>query len=92
LLQIGGLVDKLASIHARRHISGWAQCNPIDAHFLELRTSWIRYRTAGIGAETVVMFTDAPLTISDYDRLMALLGKRFKVYVLEAPACGRIGR
>jgi pimeloyl-ACP methyl ester carboxylesterase len=34
------------------------------------------------------MVTDAPITISDYDDLIGLLSPRFRVIVLEAPACG----
>jgi len=88
VLQIGGLVDKLAAIPARKHIDGWARENPSDAKFLDLRTCWIRYRQVGAGPETVVMVTDAPLTISDYDQILKLLSPRFKILVLEAPACG----
>lgn len=88
MIQIGGFVDKVAALPARRHIDGWARHNPPEARFVELDRCWIRYRVAGGGPDTVVMVTDAPLTISDYDPVINLLSSRFKVIVLEAPACG----
>jgi pimeloyl-ACP methyl ester carboxylesterase len=88
LVQIGGLVDTIAAIPSRRHLRGWAMQNPSDARLLELGDCWIRYRIAGSGSQTVVMVADAPLSIGDYDELIELLRDRYRIVVMEAPACG----
>lgn len=48
----------------------------------------IRYRVAGSGPRTVVLATDPPVALEQYDALMALLQPDVRVVVLELPGFG----
>jgi pimeloyl-ACP methyl ester carboxylesterase len=48
----------------------------------------IRYRVAGEGSQTLVLATDAPVVIEQYDELLQLLENDFRVIVFEIPGFG----
>ena len=48
----------------------------------------IRYRMSGSGSHTVVFATDPPVAIEQYDALIDLLKKDFRVVVFEIPGFG----
>ena len=48
----------------------------------------IRYRVAGSGPRTLVLATDPPIAVEQYDELIDLLKKDFRVIVFEVPGFG----
>jgi pimeloyl-ACP methyl ester carboxylesterase len=48
----------------------------------------IRYRVVGKGPQTLVLATDAPIVIEQYDELLKLLETDFRVIVFEIPGFG----
>lgn len=72
----------------RSIVSGPAASSRKDIHFAHLRSTSIRYRVAGAGAKTIVLATDPPVTLEQYDDLIGYLSREFRVVVFENPAFG----
>lgn len=55
---------------------------------MELSHSYVRYRVEGIGKQAIVFATDPPIVLEQYDELIDLLKKDYRVVVLELPGFG----
>lgn len=74
---------------ARRQAAreGWPATASEGVGFYSTRKVQFRYREAGRGP-TIVFTADAPMTLENYDQLIAVFKPQFRVIVLEAPAMG----
>lgn len=59
-----------------------------DIRYVRFPECIIRYRVSGSGPQTVVLATDPPVAIEQYDALIELLKPDFRVVVLEIPGFG----
>jgi pimeloyl-ACP methyl ester carboxylesterase len=55
---------------------------------LELSTTRLRIRSAGTGVTTLVFICDPPNVVEQYDDLIAILGAKHRIVVVEAPGFG----
>jgi len=93
-----GLVQKIAlrmeAQYNAKHIpgfkAGWAATSRADIRFFETEKVLFRYREkAGPdGAPTLVFSADPPITLEQYDELIELASKNFRVVVFELPGMG----
>jgi len=70
--------------------SGWAARSRDDVQFFETQDVLFRYREAAgpDGAPTLVFCADPPVSLEQYDDLLALASKDFRVIVFELPGMG----
>ena len=71
--------------HARR---GLRPPLPAGYALAEIAGHRLRYRTAGDGERLVILCTDPPVVLEQYDELLALLAPHHRVVVFEAPGFG----
>lgn len=76
--------------HVPNFKAGWAATSRADIHFFETDKVLFRYREqAGPeGAPTLVFTADPPVTLEQYDELIELVSKDFRVIVFELPGMG----
>lgn len=72
---------------ARRRREGWAATTRTDIGFHQGRTAQIRYRERGQG-RPLVFVADPPVTLEQYDELIDLYAREFRVIVFEIPGMG----
>lgn len=59
-----------------------------DIRYVSFPECIIRYRVSGSGPRTLVLATDPPVAAEQYDKLIELLSKDFRVVVFEIPGFG----
>jgi pimeloyl-ACP methyl ester carboxylesterase len=59
-----------------------------DVRYASFPECIVRYRVSGNGPRTLVLATDPPVTVEQYDRLIGLLENDFRVVVFEIPGFG----
>ena len=59
-----------------------------DVRHASLPECIVRYRVSGSGPRTLVLATDPPVAVEQYDRLIELLKNDFRVVVFEIPGFG----
>ena len=76
--------------HLARFRSGWAARSRADIRFFESENVLFRYREKDgpAGAPTLVFSADPPVTLEQYDDLLALAAQDFRVVVFELPGMG----
>nr|WP_298899064.1 alpha/beta hydrolase [uncultured Altererythrobacter sp.] len=95
---MGGMLQKLAlRLDARfnaKHVSqfrdGWASRSRGDVRFYDTDRVMFRYREAAgpEGAPTIVFTADPPVTLEQYDDLIELASRDFRVVIIELPGNG----
>ena len=82
-----GWIDTARLSRGRRRLAAGSVDGPPGTRFVELETSWIRYRAVGDGLP-VVLAPDPPNVVEHYGELIAGLSSRHRVICLEAPGFG----
>ena len=59
-----------------------------DVKYMRFPECIIRYRVSGSGPRTLVLATDPPVVVEQYDKLIELLKNDFRVVVFEIPGFG----
>ncbi|MGH8529280.1 MAG: alpha/beta fold hydrolase [Nevskiales bacterium] len=72
----------------RKILSGPAASSRKDVHFVQLTAATLRYRISGQGPKTIVLVTDPPVVLEQYDDLIWYLAGDYRVVVFEMAAFG----
>ena len=72
---------------ARRQREGWPASSRTDIAFFQGSRAQIRYRERGQG-RSLVFVADPPVTLEQYDELLELYSREFRVIVFEIPGMG----
>ncbi len=85
------LATKLDTWHGPRQLTqfreGWASNTSPDVAFYKSPLAQYRYRVQGSGP-TIVFAADPPMTLENYDALIDIFAKTFRVVIFELPAMG----
>lgn len=88
LHRMGILVDTVGGEHRmRRFREGWPATSSAGVKFHRVGPVQFRYREAGDG-RTIVFTADPPMTLENYDELIATFSPAYRVIVVELPAMG----
>jgi pimeloyl-ACP methyl ester carboxylesterase len=86
---ISGFFDTIIPIlRSTSIVHGPASNSRTGIQFMDMGSTWIRYRTAGNVGPTILLSADPPLTIESYDQTVIELSRYFKVVVFEVPGFG----
>ena len=82
------LDNTLPAIRSRSVVKGAASRSRPNIQFMDMGSTWIRYRIVGENGPTIILNADPPLTIESYDQTIASLSRYFRVVVFDVPGFG----